>query len=112
VPCDISGNTITFVNQQSVGTSEHSPRDLWPRMPSTKAAPNFDALQAQLERRMAEAGEWDRYFLCNGDERTPFLLRTRIQSLLFTKLNESGWTDDLRHRSKGETAVRMVVSKL
>ncbi|KIM87807.1 hypothetical protein PILCRDRAFT_261961 [Piloderma croceum F 1598] len=42
-----------------------------------------EALYAQVQRKLVESGEWD-----------------RIQLILMNKLNESGWTDDLRHRSK------------
>jgi len=42
-----------------------------------------DALHAQIQRRLVESGEWD-----------------RIMSVFSSKLNESGWSDDLRHRSK------------
>ncbi|KAI0919776.1 hypothetical protein AcW1_003059 [Taiwanofungus camphoratus] len=42
-----------------------------------------DVLYAQLKRRIVEYGEWD-----------------RLSSLLVEKLNESGWLDDFRHRSK------------
>ncbi|KAF8889001.1 hypothetical protein BD779DRAFT_411981 [Infundibulicybe gibba] len=37
----------------------------------------------QLHQRLVESGEWD-----------------RIKSVLDSKLNDSGWTDDLRHQSK------------
>ncbi|KAJ7730888.1 transcription factor e(y)2-domain-containing protein [Mycena maculata] len=44
---------------------------------------DLDGLQAQLQQRMLESGEWD-----------------RIKFVLASKLNDSGWTDDLRNRSK------------
>ncbi|KAJ7074488.1 transcription factor e(y)2-domain-containing protein [Mycena amicta] len=43
----------------------------------------LDAFQAQVHQRLLESGEWD-----------------RIRLMLATKLNDSGWTDDLHHRSK------------
>ncbi|KII84716.1 hypothetical protein PLICRDRAFT_57244 [Plicaturopsis crispa FD-325 SS-3] len=43
----------------------------------------IDGLYEQIQRRLVESGDWD-----------------RIQRLLAQKLNESGWTDDLRHQSK------------
>ncbi|KAJ7159847.1 transcription factor e(y)2-domain-containing protein [Mycena crocata] len=49
--------------------------------PTTPA--ELDALQAQLQQRMLESGEWD-----------------RIKFVLASKLNDSGWTDDMRNRSK------------
>ncbi|KAF7973817.1 hypothetical protein HWV62_14198 [Athelia sp. TMB] len=42
-----------------------------------------EGLYAQIQRRMVESGDWD-----------------RIQLMLSNKLNENGWTDDLRHKSK------------
>ncbi|KAJ7119467.1 transcription factor e(y)2-domain-containing protein [Mycena epipterygia] len=47
------------------------------------APADLDALQAQLQQRLLESGEWD-----------------RIKFVLASKLNDSGWTDDLRNRSK------------
>ncbi|KZP10757.1 hypothetical protein FIBSPDRAFT_200003 [Athelia psychrophila] len=49
-------------------------------MPAKTAS---EGLHAQIQRRMVESGEWD-----------------RIQLLLSSKLSETGWTDDLSHRSK------------
>ncbi|KAJ7641368.1 hypothetical protein FB45DRAFT_825549 [Roridomyces roridus] len=43
----------------------------------------LDALQAQLTQRLLESGEWD-----------------RIKFILASKLNDSGWTDDIRNQSK------------
>jgi len=42
-----------------------------------------EAIYAQIQRRLVESGEWD-----------------RIEAMLKSKLNESGWLDDLHHRSK------------
>ncbi|KAF8170698.1 transcription factor e(y)2-domain-containing protein [Mycena galopus ATCC 62051] len=47
------------------------------------APADLDALQAQLTQRLLESGEWD-----------------RIKFALASKLNDSGWTDDMRNRSK------------
>ncbi|TFK35876.1 transcription factor e(y)2-domain-containing protein [Crucibulum laeve] len=47
------------------------------------APANVDALYAQIRKRMVEGGEWE-----------------QIQAALAAKLNESGWVDDLRDRSK------------
>ncbi|KAJ7334718.1 transcription factor e(y)2-domain-containing protein [Mycena olivaceomarginata] len=47
------------------------------------APADLDALQAQLTQRLLESGEWD-----------------RIKFVLASKLNDSGWTDDMRNRSK------------
>ncbi|KAJ6602532.1 transcription factor e(y)2-domain-containing protein [Mycena vulgaris] len=47
------------------------------------APADLDALQAQLQQRLLESGEWD-----------------RIKFILASKLNDSGWTDDIRNRSK------------
>jgi len=47
------------------------------------APAELDALQAQLQQRLLESGEWD-----------------RIKFVLASKLNDSGWTDDMRNRSK------------
>ncbi|GLB42991.1 putative transcription factor e(y)2 [Lyophyllum shimeji] len=47
-----------------------------------------DALHAQIHRRLVNSGEWD-----------------RILSNLASKLNESGWSDDLLHRSKERARV-------
>jgi enhancer of yellow 2 transcription factor len=70
-----------------------------------KVAPNVDALYTQLQRRLIENGEWDRYVqLASYSLRfgvASSLIDRRILSLLANRLNESGWTDDLRHRSKG-----------
>ncbi|KAJ7645831.1 transcription factor e(y)2-domain-containing protein [Mycena rosella] len=43
----------------------------------------LDALQAQLQQRLLASGEWD-----------------RIKFILAAKLNDSGWMDDIRNRSK------------
>ncbi|KAG5724678.1 hypothetical protein E4T56_gene3733 [Termitomyces sp. T112] len=42
-----------------------------------------DAFYTQLQQRIVDSGEWD-----------------RIRFVLASKLNEAGWSDDLRHRSK------------
>ncbi|KAJ7280370.1 transcription factor e(y)2-domain-containing protein [Mycena rebaudengoi] len=47
------------------------------------APAELDVLQAQLQQRLLESGEWD-----------------RIKFILASKLNESGWTDEMRNRSK------------
>ncbi|KAJ7471801.1 transcription factor e(y)2-domain-containing protein [Mycena latifolia] len=47
------------------------------------APAELDALQAQLQQRLLESGEWD-----------------RIKFILASKLNDSGWVDDMRNRSK------------
>ncbi|KAJ7034746.1 transcription factor e(y)2-domain-containing protein [Mycena alexandri] len=47
------------------------------------APAELDTLQAQLQQRLLESGEWD-----------------RIKFILASKLNDSGWTDDMRNRSK------------
>lgn len=41
------------------------------------------SLHVQIQRRLVESGEWD-----------------RIMSIFASKVNECGWADDLRHRSK------------
>ncbi|RXW20058.1 hypothetical protein EST38_g5804 [Candolleomyces aberdarensis] len=41
------------------------------------------ALYAQLRRRLIETGEWD-----------------QIRGVLAARLNESGWIDDIKNRSK------------
>jgi len=51
-------------------------------MPARKDGRN-DALYAQLQRRMVQSGEWDR-------------MSVQLAGLL----NESGWLDDFKHRSK------------
>ncbi|KAH7923592.1 hypothetical protein BV22DRAFT_1068506 [Leucogyrophana mollusca] len=50
--------------------------------------PELDALYVQVHKRLVESGEWD-----------------RIHHLLASKLSESGWTDDLRHRTKERARV-------
>jgi enhancer of yellow 2 transcription factor len=55
---------------------------------SAKISAESDALYGQVQRRLVQNGDWD-----------------RIQALLSYKLNESGWTDDLRHRSKERARV-------
>nr|GAT52736.1 enhancer of yellow 2 transcriptional factor-like protein [Mycena chlorophos] len=62
-------------------------------MPQPSAA-EFEVLMAQVHQRLLESGEWD-----------------RIRLMLATKLNDSGWTDELHHRSK-ETARGMATSTL
>ncbi|KDQ52555.1 hypothetical protein JAAARDRAFT_61862 [Jaapia argillacea MUCL 33604] len=47
-----------------------------------------DAYFAQIQRRMMETGEWDRFL-----------------TLLTVKLNEAGWLDDLRHHAKESARV-------
>lgn len=42
-----------------------------------------NTLYSQLRRRLIESGDWE-----------------QIRIMLNSKLNESGWTDDIRHRSK------------
>ncbi|GBE85749.1 hypothetical protein BKA93DRAFT_826494 [Sparassis latifolia] len=42
-----------------------------------------EVLYVQLHRRMVESGEWD-----------------RLSAVLMRELNEYGWLDDMRHRSK------------
>ncbi|RDB22398.1 Transcription and mRNA export factor SUS1 [Hypsizygus marmoreus] len=49
---------------------------------------DVDAFYTQLQRRLLESGEW-----------------YRIQSILSSKLNESGWSDDIRHRTKERARV-------
>jgi len=46
-------------------------------------AENIDALYAQVRRRLVETGEWE-----------------QIRAAMSAKLNESGWTDDVHHKSK------------
>jgi len=53
------------------------------------APAELDALQAQLQQRLLESGEWD-----------------RIKFILASRLNDSGWMDDIHNRSK-ETARSM-----
>lgn len=43
-----------------------------------------DGVNSQLLHRLVNSGEWD-----------------RIRAVLSSRLNESGWTDQLRHRAKG-----------
>ncbi|KIM43344.1 hypothetical protein M413DRAFT_444172 [Hebeloma cylindrosporum] len=45
--------------------------------------PDSDALYGQIRRRLIETGEWD-----------------QIRAVMSAKLNESGWSDDVHHRSK------------
>ncbi|KAH9946578.1 ribosomal protein S10 domain-containing protein [Amylocystis lapponica] len=52
-------------------------------MPARKDSGRNDALYAQLQRRMVESGEWD-----------------RMSVALTRQLNESGWLDNFKHRSK------------
>ncbi|KAF8063576.1 transcription factor e(y)2-domain-containing protein [Lyophyllum atratum] len=52
------------------------------------SAAEVDVLYSQLQRRLVDSGEWD-----------------RIVSALTSKLNESGWSDDLLHRSKERARV-------
>ncbi|OBZ73405.1 37S ribosomal protein S10, mitochondrial [Grifola frondosa] len=52
-------------------------------MPSTQKGSRHEGLYAQAQRRMVESGEWD-----------------RISFLLNQQLNESGWLDNFRHKSK------------
>ncbi|KAG6809589.1 hypothetical protein H0H92_015656 [Tricholoma furcatifolium] len=42
-----------------------------------------DPFYSQLQQRLVDSGEWD-----------------RIRFSLASKLNEAGWSDDLRHRAK------------
>jgi len=49
-----------------------------------------NALHGQIRRRLIETGEWD-----------------QIRAVMSAKLNESGWSDDVHHRSK-ELARNMV----
>ncbi|TFK71390.1 hypothetical protein BDN72DRAFT_455725 [Pluteus cervinus] len=42
-----------------------------------------DALYPHIQRRLVESGEWD-----------------RIRSLLFTRLNDVGWIDNVKSNSK------------
>ncbi|KIM37449.1 hypothetical protein M413DRAFT_30908 [Hebeloma cylindrosporum] len=44
---------------------------------------DLNALYAQIRKRLIENGEWD-----------------QIRALMSAKLNESGWSDDIHHRSK------------
>ncbi|PPQ71172.1 hypothetical protein CVT26_011033 [Gymnopilus dilepis] len=46
-------------------------------------AESIDALFTQVRRRLVESGEWE-----------------QIRAALSAKLNESGWTDDIHHKSK------------
>jgi len=55
---------------------------------SVKINAESEALYAQVQRRLVQSGEWD-----------------SVQALLAFKLNESGWTDDLRHRTKERARV-------
>ncbi len=71
-------------------------------MPQNDAGSAF--LYAQIQRRMIESGEWDRYDLEQFDDLRPVRLNifSRISALFSHQLNETGWTDDMHHRSKGE----------
>ncbi|KAF5319740.1 hypothetical protein D9619_008876 [Psilocybe cf. subviscida] len=44
---------------------------------------DVNALYLQIRKRLIESGEWE-----------------QIRAIMSTKLNESGWTDDVHHRSK------------
>jgi len=46
-------------------------------------APDVNALYLQLRKRLIESGEWE-----------------QMRAIMFAKLNESGWCDDVRHKSK------------
>jgi len=46
---------------------------------------DINALYQQVRRRLIESGEWD-----------------QIRAVMTAKLNESGWIDDMRHRTKEE----------
>ncbi|KAF8152342.1 hypothetical protein B0H34DRAFT_724782 [Crassisporium funariophilum] len=46
-------------------------------------ASDVNTLYAQVRRRLIESGEWD-----------------QIRTAMCAKLNESGWADDIHHRSK------------
>ncbi|TEB22893.1 hypothetical protein FA13DRAFT_1740557 [Coprinellus micaceus] len=46
-------------------------------------APDTQALYAQIRHRLIETGEWD-----------------QIRGVLVTRLNESGWLDELKNRGK------------
>ncbi|KAF4622010.1 hypothetical protein D9613_009177 [Agrocybe pediades] len=51
--------------------------------------PDINYLYNEIRRRLVESGDWD-----------------LIRSVLSAKLNESGWIDDVHHKSK-ETARNM-----
>ncbi|PPQ90495.1 hypothetical protein CVT25_014778 [Psilocybe cyanescens] len=44
---------------------------------------DISALYAQVRRRLIESGEWD-----------------QLRAVMHAKLNETGWCDDVHHRSK------------
>ncbi|KAJ3514252.1 hypothetical protein NLJ89_g2476 [Agrocybe chaxingu] len=46
-------------------------------------AADVNSLYIQVRRRLIESGEWD-----------------HIRSVMSTKLNESGWTDEVHHKAK------------
>ncbi|KAF9528711.1 transcription factor e(y)2-domain-containing protein [Crepidotus variabilis] len=46
-------------------------------------AQDINALYAEIRKRMIETGEWN-----------------QIRAVLAAKLSETGWTDDLKHKSK------------
>ncbi|KAG6816899.1 hypothetical protein H0H87_001852 [Tephrocybe sp. NHM501043] len=50
-------------------------------MPATSL--EVDTFYSQLQQRLVDSGEWE-----------------RIRFVLASKLNEAGWSDDLRHLSK------------
>ncbi|KAF8228699.1 hypothetical protein L208DRAFT_1290330 [Tricholoma matsutake] len=52
-------------------------------MPAASISAEVEALYPQVLRRLVESGEWD-----------------RIKSTLSSKLNETGWSDDMKNRTK------------
>ncbi|KAG5646790.1 hypothetical protein DXG03_002167 [Asterophora parasitica] len=61
---------------------------------------DVDAFYPQILHRLVESGEWDRYVLSSAWEFTESETQCSIRAILAVKLSESGWFDDLLHRSK------------
>ena len=93
---------------------------IWSRLVWDMPSKNdTEALYAQVQRRLVESGEWDRWapFRCFCCSHSRILTNAifdieSIQLILMNKLNESGWTDDLRHTSKGTVISIVFVSLL
>mgnify|MGYP007051647123 CR=1 FL=1 len=72
---------------------------IYPQMPNSQ---DVQTLYAQVRRRLIETGEWDQSVLpCAVSSATDAPSFLRIRGILAARLNESGWLDDVKGRSKG-----------
>jgi hypothetical protein len=73
-----------------------------------------DDLYAQVQRRLAENGEWDRHVirLLYTWSVLMLIMTTRLLNLVQTKLNDTGALDTLLHQAKGESLPHLCITRV